>query len=305
MIPEKNSLTNFYKGYLDSFYKNDTLREKLLLKNDYFGYEESLSEKEVFYNIISHYIKDAEWTLSLIRDLDINKETSLLEVGGGLGIVYGFLKKQGFNICSIEPSDLGFGDSHIISKEIFGIIDVDTSKFIDLSAEEAGKLDSKFEVIFSNNVFEHIIKLEEAVAGLKSVLSHDGLMIHNTVNYLVPYEPHFRMFLFPFYPKKTMEFIKPSLKDSELWQGINFITSSKIKKICQANALDIKFKKGVLLDIFSRLDHDKEFAQRQKIMLPIYKFLKNTGLIKLLGSIKPSWLTPMIFVCRNKIRKNP
>ena len=293
----KTALTDYYRSYTNAIYEDSDFRRYILglQTSKLFDEAHQLGEKELFKKILDNLLEEAELTLSLISSQHITKTDSVLEVGGGLGLVYGFLKRQGYDIWGIEPSDSGFGGYFQAALQLFKMLGIDGSHFHPLSAKEATKLDARFDVIFSNNVLEHIPELEESISDLQKVLNPNGVMIHNTVNYLIPYEPHFKILLFPFFPRCT-EFFKPVLKESPLWKGLNFITTYKLKRVCIANNLTIRFDTDRLLRTFTRLDTDPEFAKRQKYFIPIYMFLKSTGLIKFLDKIPIACTTPITFI---------
>ena len=126
-----------------------------------------------------------------------------------------------------------------------------------------------------------------------------GQMIHNTVNYFVPHEAHFQIVLVPFFPRFT-EKIKPRLKDSQLWRGLNFITTKSLRRYCDKVGLDIEFEKGILKNTFYRLERDPEFARRQGIFLPVFRFLKAVRLINLLDLLPVAITTPIRFKLTKK-----
>lgn len=295
---EGSFIRDFYLLYADSLYENDVFRKQILsVKNQIreLSRDTTSREKEIFKKILNIYLEEAELTLSLIREMSVTKKDSLLEVGGGFGLVYAFLKKRGYeNTCGIEPCGLGFEGYFTAATELFQIVGVDGSHFYPFLAQETEKINKKFDIIFSNNVLEHIPELEESIVSLKHSLTPHGMMIHNTINYFIPYDPHLQIVLFPFFPKLTEWFI-PSLKQSAVWNGISFITTSKLKRVCSAHNLKIEFKKDRLQKTFMRLETDPNFAKRQKYFTPVYKILKFTGLLKFLHKIPSALTTPITF----------
>jgi 2-polyprenyl-3-methyl-5-hydroxy-6-metoxy-1,4-benzoquinol methylase len=291
------SLTEFYLSYADQLYGNLIIKQQILSDSSFLKISKTLNEREIFDKIIIHYLEEAELTLSLIKDLNFSKKDLLLEIGGGLGLVYAFLKKHNFNIYGIEPSDSGFDGYFNAAVQIFEILGISGSNFYPLSAKECPQLNQQFDIVFSNNVLEHIPELEQSFSAMKLVLKPKGIMVHNTVNYFIPYEAHLKILLVPFFPKTT-EFFKPSLKKSSLWNSLNFITTSRLKELCKFNRLNIKFKKDILLKTFLRLDSDPEFAHRQKYFMIPYKILKITRLIKLMDKIPIALTTPITFTLR-------
>jgi 2-polyprenyl-3-methyl-5-hydroxy-6-metoxy-1,4-benzoquinol methylase len=245
------------------------------------------------------YLEEAELTVSLIKNANITKKCTLLEIGGGLGFAYGFLKKLGFNIYAIEPSISGFSEHYKTALTMFNILKIDHSTWYPFTATECQKLGKQFDIIFSNNVLEHIPNLKATFLSLRYILKSDGVMIHNTVNYFIPYEPHFNILLVPFFPKFTT-LLKPALKTSPLWRELNFITTKSLKSLCKICKLNITFRKGILLETFLRFGSNIEFAERQRYFFYAYLFLKWSNLIKILNFIPMSLTTP---ICM-EIRKN-
>ncbi len=292
-----NNITDFYLSYADQLYEDPVFR-KQLLTYQFLRRNDSQSDKEYFKKVLNSHLEEAALTLSLISDISFTKKDTLLEIGSGMGLVYGYLKKQGYDIYGIEPCDSGFDGYFTAAQHLFNIIGVDGSHCYPYVAKETEELNKKFNLIFSNNVLEHIPELEESISSLRKILKPGGAMVHNTVNYYIPYEPHFKMLLVPFFPRFT-EYFKPSLKTSPLWNGLNFITTTKLKSICTANNLVIEFRKDRLLKTFMRLDEDEDFAKRQKYFLPVHKVLKLTGLLKFLDKIPSAMTTPITFTITN------
>jgi len=73
-----------------------------------------------------------------------------------------------------------------------------------------------------------------------------------------------------------------------------------VGKKCQFFMVDattgnVEFKKAVMKETFERLESDEQFGSRHPALLKVYKILKATGVIALLGLIPPSLCTPMTF----------
>jgi 2-polyprenyl-3-methyl-5-hydroxy-6-metoxy-1,4-benzoquinol methylase len=297
----ETKISDFYIFYIDQLFEDPVFR-KQLLTYQFVARDNTLSDKEYFKKVLRSHLEEATLTLSIINDIPFTKKDSLLEIGSGMGLVYGYLKKQGYDIYGIEPCDSGFDGYFAAAQQLFKIIGVDGSHCYPYVAKETEKLNKQFDIIFSNNVLEHIPELEESISSLRKILKPAGMMVHNTVNYYIPYEPHFKMVLFPFFPRLTEQF-KPSLKTSPLWNGLNFITTTKLRSICSSNDLNIEFKKDRLLKTFRRLDEDQGFAKRQKYFVPIYQFLKLTGTIRFLNKIPSALTTPITFIITNDSSK--
>ncbi|MBU1119103.1 class I SAM-dependent methyltransferase [Patescibacteria group bacterium] len=293
------SLTDFYLSYSNELYKNPIFSKEILSHQEFLNTSNSLSGKETFEKILQHYLEEAELTLSLIQTLHYSKKDFMLEIGGGLGLVYGFLRKQGYTIYAIEPSDSGFGGYFNAARELFKIIDVDKSHFYPLLSEDCTKINERFDVLFSNNVLEHIPEFDKSFLAMKNVLKPGGVMIHNTANYFVPYEPHINIMLVPLFPKLT-PFFAPRLKKSSLWNGLYFVTTRKLKKLCKSMDLTITFKRDSLQKTLHRLDTDPGFAERQKYFVALYSLLKRTRLVRILDNVPVALTTPITFTVEKR-----
>ncbi len=304
-----DGLKLFYSERIEVLFSDEAFRKAVVryAYNDVLPQLRSLgkSEREVFNYVFFSHVEEAELTLSLINDesLHVNKKTALLEVGGGLGLVYAFLKIKGYNISALEPSKSGF-DYYDAAVRLFKVLNIDDSGFYRLDASSCGQINRVFDVIFSNNVLEHVQDLKGCFLSLRNVLAVDGIMVHNTVNYNVPYEAHFKTWLVPFLPRLTQLF-RPALRSSELWRGLNFITTGKIKKIARGCGLEVSFYQHQLIKAFRRLETDEQFAERQGAFTSVYKLLKRAGLVRVFDCIPLAFTTPIKFKMSRKLVQRP
>ena len=140
----------------------------------------------------------------------------------------------------------------------------------DLEVKDQGK----FDLIYSINVLEHILRFRNSLVSMQSDLGKNGTMPHTCPNYHIPYEPHFAILIAPFIPRLTTCFI-PNLRKSELWNSLNFVSSTSLRHICYSLGLEIKLYPNVMYDTFIRLDEDEAFRRCQNpFVLMIYSFLK-------------------------------
>lgn len=294
----KNNLMSLYLSHIDALYEDTVFRKQIFDYQSLHKYDRDLTERQRFDKIFIHYLEEAALTLSLLLSIEFKKDAAILEVGGGLGFFYGFLVTQGVDITAIEPSVPGYEGYYNAAKRMLEIIGVDGSQFLPYAAEECTMLKKEYDVILSNNVLEHIVQLDTAIHEMKSVLNADGVMIHNTVNYHVPYEPHFKLPLIPFIPEKTT-LIFPWLKNSPIWNGLHFVTTRELQKICKVNNLHINFRKNSLEKALNRFGTDKEFSERQKLFKYVYRFLKISHLLGLIRYLPIALTTPIVFTLRH------
>ena len=116
--------------------------------------------------------KTIEWEnkyfIRLIRKFSKNNNPSLLEIGPGKGFFAHLCKKNGFEYTAIEVNKLMSDKLSKMGLKVFN------------AYVPPIKLKDKFDVIFMNQVFEHMKNRDEAremVKSCKEHLNEDGLII--------------------------------------------------------------------------------------------------------------------------------
>lgn len=229
-------------------------------------------------------------------EAELSPSKRILEVGAGIGLLSHFLYRCGYDIVALEPGASGFGDSARIGSALQAYIGGPSLRMLDREASGLSPdRDGYFDVIFSVNVLEHIPDLERNLAAMVGVLAPGGVMLHSCPNYNVPYEPHYAMPLIPALPKAAA-WIRPRLRQEELWRSLNFITTGRIRKICRHLGLNVRFREGVLYETLMRIETDPEFSARHPAAFRgVLRLLRRTGLIALLRHLPASMATPMTF----------
>jgi hypothetical protein len=122
-------------------------------------------------------------------------------------------------------------------------------------------------------------------------------MVHLCPNYVVPYEPHFALPLVPVIPRGTA-LLKPSLRSSDLWRSLNFVTYRRIKRCAEKSDLNVEFAPGMMLRAFERLDKDPAYRKRQRgLVTVIFGILRSLGALRAIGIMPYQIATPMQFEC--------
>lgn len=257
------------------------------------------SEQDSVRVTFSIFKNEAFSALGLISD-SLDEKYRILEVGAGLCLLSLFLKENGFDVVACEPTASGFGFFEKLRKKILEHHAAIGLEVIEKNAEQLNKFDDgEFDLIFSNNVVEHIEELENAIFAMSEVLSSSGQMIHGCPNYIVPYEPHFGLPVIKVLPNLTKLIWGSRIsKDISVWESLNFITYFRVKTIAENQKLDITFKKNTTYHAFMRLNQDSEFKQRHNdnFIGKVFAFLEYSRLLKLLKFL-PAWAnTPMVFM---------
>ncbi|MFT6098982.1 MAG: 2-polyprenyl-3-methyl-5-hydroxy-6-metoxy-1,4-benzoquinol methylase [Arenicella sp.] len=260
--------------------------------------------------LLNTYIGEARHGLLFLEPhlASADEGVRILEVGAGLCLLSLFLKSEGLDVVALEPSIGGFEMFSLAKKNILAH-DRHDLFVLEKGSEELSKdNDGVFDLIFSNNVLEHIPDLDGAMQGMVNVLSPTGKMVHNCPNYVVPYEPHLNLFVFSFWPSLTKRISHKKISDNlSLWNSLNFVTSFRIVRI--GNRLNYKttFSKALLYDSIIRFNDDKVFRARHSGLFlgKCLSFLLKTGLVNIFRFIPPMMATPMVFEMNSRDSQNP
>ncbi len=252
------------------------------------------TESEVL-ELIDTFSNESHITLDLIIE-QLDKEKSILEVGSGLCLLSLFLRHEGFNIVALEPALGGFGLFEQLKKTILNHFDQIDLPVLSKPAQELDtKADGPFDLLFSNNVIEHIPNWPEAMSAMVKVLNQGGVMVHACPNYTVPYEPHYGIPAFRHFPKLSRNLFLPSESDREIWRSLNFITYKEVKDYCNANSLTCFFRKELLYNSIKRISEDEVFKQRhQGFVSTVASWVVKSGLGTVIKYVPASLSTPMI-----------
>jgi len=269
------------------------------------GKESGKSEEDIR-KMLAMYGNETYAALELVRPrLDHGKR--ILEVGAGLCLFSLFLKFEGFDITALEPSTGGFDLFSTIKRAIldhYAELKLDVLEFPaqELSSEVSGR----FDLIFSNNVVEHIPQWHEALDSMMRVLETGGSMVHTCPNYSVPYEPHFGIPVVRRLPSLSARLFAGRIATHPgLWESLNFIAQREVEDYCLSKGWQVTFEEELLYRALSRLDSDPDFRARHTspVVLGGYSFLKSVGLLSLIRRLPPRWTTPMTFTITSKAER--
>ena len=233
------------------------------------------------------WIGDAKFGINQLSQYFSNKNKfEVLEIGCGIGILLAFLKEKFPNLSveGIEPYLGGFGRLEIAKNIIPKNININYLKFENFQPKK------KYDVIYSVNVFEHLLNWELYLKKTEEWLKPEGINIILCPNYSFPYESHFRIpiilnkkITYVFFKNKIDKFERDK-KALGLWESLNFIKMRDIKNYCFNNELRFKYCEQVFNDIVNRLDVDEEFKKRQSFVGLCAKSLQRLGFIKLFNN---------------------
>ncbi len=241
------------------------------------------------------YINEMRVSLQLI-EREIDKQQRILEVGSGLCLLSFFLNKEGYNIVALEPALGGFELFDAAKKVIARHFSSIPLQILECTAQQLDPVvHDRFDLIFSNNVLEHIPAWEEALLAMDGVLQASGHMTHACPNYSVPYEPHYGVPVFRRFPALSKRLFLPANADEGIWQSLNFITCRQVGAFCARHALLCRFKQGLLFDALQRIDTDPLFQARHTgFIASAARLVMRSGLGRLVRRIPASMATPMV-----------
>jgi 2-polyprenyl-3-methyl-5-hydroxy-6-metoxy-1,4-benzoquinol methylase len=221
----------------------------------------------------------------------------VLEVGAGLGLTSAYLASTGVDVCSIEPGGIGFERYERVNPVLRSSLGI-THPHLVMSVEDVTPSDAgTFDLVFSNNVLEHVDDVDATLVALSALLRPGGVMVHNCPNYAVPYEPHFGIPLVPVRPAATARVLPSSITATGLWQSINFVTAHQVRQVAERHGATVAFERGLLADAFDRFG-EPEFAARHPALARVSGLL---GVVTpALRRLPPSMATPMIVSWRNE-----
>ena len=209
--------------------------------------------------------------------INSDKIKNVLEIGSGTGVLLKEFSKifENKNCYGLDPHKRGFDNYEKISKKI-------SNKNLTIFHDDFEKFNPKegFDLIFSFNVFEHLVDQISYINKTYDFLNENGKSIILCPNYDFPYEPHFVIPII--INKKITKFLFNSKiknfekKENEhgLWDGLSFLGRKKIEKILKKNNYSYFLDDTIKVRMLNRLNSDKAFKKRQGIAGTLAKISK-------------------------------
>lgn len=261
------------------------------------------STKELF----QIYVSEASYWAPHIATRINRTNANVLEIGSGLGIISVFLASLGHRVTSLEPSASGFNlmsefrqalhprfvavsnaASFHLPKEVRGL------------AEEARLPKDFHDFAFSINVLEHVDSPRTVISRVSQTIKSGGVQWHTCPNYAVPYEPHFGILLVRKPKTKRDYFVPNSIRRSDLWQTLNFISYSEVLRIATSQHLKVTFDPGLGRRSYERALNDERFRHRHRLLVTSISLLPRSLLARLMGLLPARFSSPMAFSLENQ-----
>lgn len=217
------------------------------------------------------FYEESKFGLELIiEDLSqVTKNTNILEIGSGIGLLSQYLASKGYRVTSIEPGGQGFGMMSNLQEHVSKYFGLTNSNFIfHHSTIEEFNPNSKYGYIISINVFEHIKDPFQGLRITKSLLEEGGFARIITPNYAVPYEPHFHVPIF-FSKELTFVIFRPRILNFKcfdpvgLWDSLNWISIDKVQRMLISESIPYSLSLRATQMYFQRFEGQNQFVARK------------------------------------------
>lgn len=225
-----------------------------------------------------------------LRFPKLRSKAICLDAGCGLGAFLVLANLSGYNFFGYDLDENALDIAKKLLKEN-GL----SSKKISRSSN----FNKKFDLITSFEVVEHVSNTSRYIKILRKIISDKGVLFIETPNYLIPYEPHYYIFLPPG-PKifKWLIWKISGGRNNKFFNELNFVTSFGLSRILKNNRFRVEDlgKKAWIEEILG-----KPSTQRSKYVQNIagaIRTLKLGWLVRI--TVNLGIYTPQIYLCYPK-----
>lgn len=244
---------------------------------------------------VSMAVGEAAQTLRILQGIDVPPDGRVLEVGAGLGVTSAYLASRGFDVTALEPGGIGFESYVALGERLATVLGAVHERLVMPAERLDPAAHGRFDLVYSNNVVEHVADASVVLAAALSVCAPNGVAVHSCANYAVPYEPHFGIPLVPFRPRWTTRVLPRSITGTGLWQSLNFITANDVRRAAVSNHAQVVFRSAALAASVHRLGTDEQFRSRHRALAGVAGLLIRMRVTGGLSRIPATWSTPMDF----------
>jgi SAM-dependent methyltransferase len=242
-------------------------------------------------NFLEIYIEEARFLYELVAP-HLRRGMRLLEIGGGLGLFHIILDSQGFEIVSVEPSEAGFAYFRSFGLPLVTEFTGRRNRFLDARAEHLPWKDNNFDLTVSHNVLEHVVDPIQALREMYRVTVPGGRLIHSCPNYLMPYEPHYKVPIIPCAVRLSGKIWWRRYQSDPLWRSINSINAFAVMKaVHRIPGAQLTFHNAIKLT-FARLESCRYLAERHGMLT---RLVQTASMKALLSALPPQLVSPMVF----------
>lgn len=238
---------------------------------------------------------DRHIAYNILKDLKLlDKNIDVLDIGSGMGYLVIGLSDYVNHVTGVEPD---FSLFEISEMNTF-LSQKQNIELIYACGENTSIGNTKFDLIISKTVLEHVDDTGLCFSEFSRLLKDDGILHIEVPNYMWIYEGHYKLPMIPLMPKWLFKIYLFILRrDTKFIEHINYITPRLIKKMCYKYALKYNNKsEQIIYDILIKQDFTN-IPERYKGLSTLIKlssvFKLNIILFKL---IKFIGFYPMIII---------
>jgi len=242
--------------------------EERIKKNIIRDYGNIQSKEELEKHIVQHQEHKANLFEDYIAKYfpkDFFKDKTVLEIGCGFGGNIIHLRKHYTrNAYGIDLDK----DAIDIAKDIAIQENIDKDAFLHCAAEEiTSKIDTKFDVIISLQVLEHVQDVKKSIEEMLVLLKEGGYIFIHVPNYDSKFETHYRLKMPSNKKEDFIEILKAQGIDTAFAESLNFVNKSYFDDIL--NSLKGEYKLSYILPYDTEF-YRKNFNLKQKNVILRY-----------------------------------
>ena len=224
-------------------------------------------------------LKESEYLINVISNkFDIKKDSKILEIGAAQGLSILSIKKIGYEIVGIEPSEEAIEVSKKLSKHYNIKLEIKKGY-----GENIPYDDDTFDVVIADSVIEHVKDVEKVFKEIYRVLKKSGCFYFSTASSLCPKQNEIRFFpFFSWYPDKLKISImkwavekKPQLVGNTAAPAINWFTPWKAKKLLNIAGFNKVYDRWEMMQ-------GKELSRSKEILL---NMISSNKIIKITADV--------------------
>lgn len=229
-----------------------------------------------FLDFAKHRIASAKSQISRLKSLRVKRQDVCLDAGCGIGTFCVLANLSGYNYYGYEIDPNAYEIARAMMKEN----GLDPKRITFLPPKR------KFDFVSSFEVVEHVKDLNEYFAGVKKLIKKEGRFFMEMPNYLLPYEPHFYVFMPPLVPKiiKWWSVYHRFSGNKKFFDELNFVTPWYVERLLKKNDF-----------CFENLGQ-QEWLKDIKCRSVYIKFLAHLSIMKV--TAKLGIYTPLIYLAK-------
>lgn len=239
-------------------------------------------------------IYSARDQLKRIEKMNISPKTCL-DAGCGIGVFAAVANIKGFNFYGYDIDR----EAVNIAKKLFLVNKIPQEKISLAPILKYAK--NKFDLITSFEVVEHLSDMDMYFKRLRNIIATKGVVLIETPNYMIPYEPHYYVFIPPG-PKMIKKFFcrKNGARDGKYLDSLNLVNKYSLEKILNKNGFIFENigKKEWLQAMFTKPTKERSrYVYLVSRLVQKYKLGLIVELLTLLG-----FYTPLVYLVNPKYR---